>query len=309
MKKVVLIFLLLLGIDAAAQIRLSNFSQSFTDGAASDVRTAQEAPDGQLCAVLKLETKVSGWTFDAGLTGITDTRYEDGSIWIYIPASARFLTVAHKDYGTLREWPFPVALEPGRTYTAKLSYERQKESPKRPSASPSAMSFRPIGGKSSVPSVTFSRQVGEKAFCQHFMDFYVGAVCSPGNGEAYELDGDTWFGFNYTWVGERVGPYISVGSNFEGDWEVIGGAAYRLTNPDTASLDWQVYGGIGFTDGSLGFDVGTRFGWRSSYQLSHWDFGFGCQYFHRSIMPTVSVGLYIWGIPTVICLGVIAGGI
>ena len=113
--------MLLQSFTVAAQIRISDFKQSHTDGAASDVRTSLSDTDGKLCAVLKLETKQSGWTFDTGLAGIIDTRYEDGLIWLYVPASARKITVAHKEYGVLREWSFPVSLEPGHAYTMKLS--------------------------------------------------------------------------------------------------------------------------------------------------------------------------------------------
>lgn len=312
-KALIILTLLLLGFDAAAQIRLSNFSQSISDGTASDVRTAMEDPDGKLCAVLKLETRLSGWTFDTGLSGIIDTRYEDGAIWLYIPASARFLTVSHKDYGVLREWAFPIPLEPGRTYTAWLSFERQKTVPSRPSMTSTRTPMRT--GRVSQPALMTSMPAArplprrEKTFSQHFADFYVGAACTLQEGVSFEPNDDTWFGFSYTWVGERVGPYISAGMDFKGSWELVGGAAFRLTNPWRDSLDWQLYGGVGFIDSSIGFDFGTRFAWRSSYQLSHWDFGFGCQYFNGNIMPNVSVGLYIWGIPTVICLGVIAGAI
>ena len=313
MKKAIIILTLLLGFDAAAQIRLSNFSQSFTDGTGADVRTAKEDPDGKLCAVLKLETRLSGWTFDAGLAGITDTRFEDGTIWLYIPASARFLTVSHKDYGVLREWTFPTPLEPGRTYTARLTFERPKAAPTRSSMTPPTTHVRTARVSQSAPLTSTPaaqlRPSREKTFCQHFADFYVGAACTLQGGGAFEPNDDTWFGFSYTWVGSRVGPYLSAGMDFEGGWELIGGATFRLTNPQSDILDWQLYGGVGFIDGGIGFDFGTRFAWRSSYQLSHWDFGFGCQYFQGNIMPTVSVGLYIWGIPTVICLGIVAGAL
>ena len=299
MKRIIVILLLLLGLSARAQIRISGFSQSFSEGTASDVRTALEDPDGRLCAVLRMDTRIQGWTFDAGLAGITDIRYGDGVLWLYIPASARFLTVAHKDYGVLREWAFPVPLEPGRTYTMTLSYEKERRAAPRPS----------VPSRVPSPAPPVHSTPGSKAFSQHFADCYVGAPYPLQGGSAFELGDELWFGLSYTWVGSRVGPYVSVGSDLEGGWELIGGAAFRLTNPDTAALDWQLYGGAGFIDGALGFDAGMRFGWRSSRRLSGWDFGFGCQYVRGTIMPTVSVGLYIWGIPTLICLGIVAGAI
>ena len=275
MKKSILIFLLLQSISVAAQIRISDFRQSLTDGAASDVRTSIADPDGRLCAVLKLETKQSGWTFDAGLDGIMDTRYEDGLIWLYVPASARYLTVAHKEYGTLREWSFPVSLEPGRTYTMKLSYERTRQ--------PAATPVRKVATPAPRPAT-----VRQPPFCNHFADFYIGAGCLKDPGGFYEMNDGYRFGFSYTWIGERIGPYMSLGTDFDGGGSIFGGMAYRITDTDTASLDWQFYGGFGFLDGMFSLDAGTRFAFRSTSRLSHWDFGFGCQFNYGMIMCIIS---------------------
>ena len=328
MKKSILILMLLQSFTVAAQIRISDFKQSHTDGAASDVRTSLSDPDGKLCAVLKLETKQSGWTFDTGLDGIIDTRYEDGLIWLYVPASARKLTVAHKEYGTLREWSFPVSLESGRTYTMRLSYDRPRPATSsrnttttptpapnpRPASAYQSTSSRTVQPKPAPKNTSsdsdwiglYPPNRSGKEFCNHFADFYMGFGCSKDYGDYYETTGDVWCSLSYTWIGNRIGPYMSLGTNFDECGSVFGGVAYRITNPDTANLDWQVYGGLGLMDGMFGLDIGTRFAWRSSYTLSHWDFGFGCQFTQGTIMPTVNVGLYIWGIPTLICLGLVA---
>ena len=319
MKKTLLILILLKCITVSAQIRISDFRQSFSDGAATDIRTSVADPDGQLCAILKLETKQSGWTFDAGLEGIIDTRYGDGIIWIYLPASARKLTVAHREYGVLRDWVFPFPLEPGRTYTMKLSYERPLQtSPAkvlpqttRAWASPSAPRriTPPPPSMVAYNAPRYDASPSGRAFCDHFVDFYMGFNCSKDYGDYYSFDDEAWLGFSYTWIGNRVGPYVSLAFNADESFSILGGVAFRLTDPKTATMDWHLYGGAGLIDECLGFDVGTRFAWRSSQKLSHWDFGFGCQFSQGSITPTVSVGLYIWGIPTVLCLGLICGGI
>ena len=289
MKKALLLFVLLRCITVAAQIRINDFKQSFSDGAAADPRTSVADPDGQLCAALKLETKQTGWTFDAGFAGIIDTRYEDGTIWIYVSASARKITVAHSEYGILRDWCFPVSLEPGRTYTMKLSYERPRQT-------------------SPAQYPVYARKDPHGAFCNHFVDFYAGFNCSKNYDDFYEFDDEAWFGISYTWIGNRVGPYMSLAFSTDDRFSVLGGVAFRLTDPRTATLDWHLYGGVGLIGEGLGLDVGNRFAWRSSHKLSHWDFGFGCQFSRESMIPTVSVGLYIWGIPTVICLGLVLGG-
>ena len=322
MKKTLLILILLKCITVSAQIRISDFKQSFSDGAAADVRTSVVDPDGQLCSVLKLETKLTGWTFDAGLAGIIDTRYGDGIIWIYVPASARKLTVAHSEYGVLRDWSFPVSLEPGRTYTMKLSFERPRQTNQAqhtvkvstqatPTRVSSAMTRR-ITPPVPVPvldnSIPYSSRDSERSFCNHFVDFFIGFNCSKYYDDYYEFDDEAWFGFSYTWIGNRVGPYMSLAFNSDECFSALGGVAFRLTDPRTATLDWHLYGGAGLINEGLGFEFGTRFAWCSTNRLSHLDFGFGCQFSQESIIPTVSVGLYIWGIPTVICLGLVLGG-
>lgn len=292
MKNLTIILLLLFqSLSAVAQISISDFKEA---PGTADPRISVPDPDGQACAAIKLETKLSGWTFDAGLVGIMDTRQEDGAIWIYVPASARNLTVAHKDYAPLRDWPIPLTLHPGCSYTAKLGYEPSRQ------ATPKPTPTVPAGGLRSAP---------QKHFSQHFTDVYVGFCCEKLEQNYYEWNETYRVGFSYTWIGNRIGPYVSGAYDFEEGYSVVGGAAVRLTNPDAASLDWQLYGGVGLMDGSLGFDVGTRFGWRSKHNVSFFDLGLGCQFSHGVIMPNVSVGLCIWGIPTVLCIGLAVGAI
>lgn len=280
MKRLIIIFALIQSVCAAAQIRISDFRSTPN---ASAPRTVVQDPDGLSCAAIKLETRLGGWTFDAGLAGVMDTRQEDGAIWIYIPTSARSLTIAHKDYAPLRDWMIPLSLVPGGTYTASLTL-----------IEPRRVASRLPDGVS-APS---SRTGLQKKYCEHFTDIFVGLCCEW---QTYRI------GFSYTWIGKRIGPYVSAATDFDEGYSIVGGAAIRFSDPATAQLDWQLYGGIGLMDGSIGFDVGTRFGWRSARKLSFWDFGFGCQFFQGTIMPNLSVGLCIWGIPTVICIGLAAG--
>ena len=224
MKKSFLILFLLQGVCAVAQVRISDFKLAVEDGAASDVRTSFLDPDGCLCAVLKLETRQTGWTFDAGLAGIMDTRYETGVIWLYVPASARKLTVAHKEYGILRDWSFPVSLEPGRTYTMKLSYEHLRPVPTYKASVPQAKNVPERPERVAVRSE-------ERNFCNHFADFYAGLCCSKEYSGKFEFGDDYWFGLTYTWIGNRVGPYLSVGLDFNEGYSVVGVRHYGSRIP------------------------------------------------------------------------------
>lgn len=306
MKRPVLIalsLLLTLG-TASAQVRISGFRPCPQDSRPGEGGFPDD-PDGMACAALLLSTPVSGWTFDAGLTGIVETRYEDGSVWIYVPASARKLTVAHRSYGVLRDWPFPVTLEPGRTYTMTLCAEQPRQAPPTRSVPTSPVKPSPPRHTAVPARDPFPKEEVQKEFSQHFADLYVGFGCSRSEGGAFAGSGDTWLGFSYTWIGGRIGPYLSLGTDFGERHTLSAGIAYRLTSPRTASLDWQLYGGVGMVAGALGGEVGTRLGWRSASRLSRWDIGAGCQFTAGAIIPTVSVGLYIWGIPALVGVGLV----
>ena len=295
MKRFLLFLSLLPGLPLAAQIRISDFALSTTDGAASDVRTACFDPDGDPCALLKLGTDLSGWTFDAGLDGILDTRYEKGMVWLFVPKGARSISVAHPQYGVLRDWTFPVSLEAGCTYTMKLDYLHPGRMPRK--------AQRPAPG-----AVLPSRSFSGKTFCEHFIDLYAG--CAHMQGETgFETSDQYRFGISYTWIGRRVGPYVSAATDFDGAFSILTGAAFRLTDPRTSSLDWQLYAGTGLIDGKAGLDAGLRFAWRSSSSVSKVDIGVGCQFYSDTIIPTVSVGLYIWGIPVTLGIGLLCCGL
>lgn len=314
MKKLVLILLLLRSLSAAAQISISDFRQSSLDEASSIA--VHTDPDGFPCSVLKLSTKQKGWTFDTGLAGIMYTQYTDGAIWLYVPASARHITIAHYEFGTLREWRFPVTLRPGYTYTMTLSYKNTNKAPgavrdphmQKPcppantACSPALQSSTPLPETSSS---LISTKNGKKEFCTHFADLYLGFSCSKNSDNYYETDDRYLLGFSYTWVGKRIGPYISVATDLDEGGSIVGGMAIRLTGSEKTGLDWQVYCGVGLMNETFGLDAGARFAWRSSHKLSRWDFGFGCQFTRGTITPTVSLGLYIWGIPTLIGIGLL----
>ena len=308
MKRILLILCLLLpGVVRAQTLRIDDFRLDLADGAAADPRTMVPDLDGEPCSALRIETPLSGWTFDAGLGGIMDVRYVKGALILYVPASTRRLTVAHKEYGILRDWPVPSPLESGRTYTMKLV--------RVPAAAKPRPMSHPLPERKAAPNTlqktaqgTGSASSGEKAFCRHFVDMYLGYGFERTDGGMCPSD-QIWAGVSYTWIGNRVGPYLSAGWDLDSGFSVMAGGAFRLTSPQSAQLDWQLYGGAGLIDERLGLEVGTRFGWRTHSPVSKWDFGVGCQLYRDHIVPTVSVGLYIWGIPTVIGLSLCLSGI
>ena len=284
MKRTLIILALLQSLTVTAQIRITDFKVAASD----NPRTFCTDPDGELCAALKLETKLSGWTFDAGLPGIIDTRYEEGAIWLYVPKSVRKLTVAHKEYGVLRDWPIPVSLAAGHTYSMTLTREVSKPVPVRQTAQR-------------------TNTINRTSFSSHFRDMTAAIVVERAMEGGFEPSDYYRFGLSYTWLGKWVGPYISGSTNFDGDWAVAAGAAFRLTNPETSAMDWQLYAGPALSATGFGAEIGTRIAWRTKGSVSLWDFGIGCQFYRDQIVPSVSVGLCIWGIPVALGICLAAG--
>ena len=287
MRRLLLLISLLTSIAGSAQtVRISGFTPSSTDASAALVYDA----NGELCATLKLETKETGWTFEAGLAGIIDIEYRKDVIYVYVPATARKLSVSHPQYPALRDWTIPRTLEPGRTYSMKLEV-----------AKPKPVKMTPVK-QFNAPRL---RSVSDKEFTRHFADAYLGFCIGEYCSEEY------FIGARYTYLQKKVGPYIALAFNTADEGgAVFAGAAYRFLDENASDLDLQAYGGIGLIYGqSLGAEVGVRFGWKGDSKVSHWDFGVGCQFMQGCIVPTIEVGLYIWGIPVAcglcLCLGAI----
>ena len=143
----------------------------------------------------------------------------------------------------------------------------------------------------------FYRPDGGTGFAEYFFDMYFGLANS---GE------DLWMGLNCAWITEDRGPYLSVGTDFNGGWSLFSGAAFRLNDEIDYSLDWQLYAGIGSVCGRFGFNVGTRLAWETDTIFSKWDVGIGFQVYDNNVAPTLTLGFYIWGIPTVVTIGLVS---
>lgn len=77
--------------------------------------------NGEVCALIKIETTLDGFTFDVGSLGVTETKRVGGEIWVYVPADVRKITISHPQLGVIRDYAFEMRLEKGRTYIMKLN--------------------------------------------------------------------------------------------------------------------------------------------------------------------------------------------
>lgn len=281
-------------LQAAAQdIRISGFTEGPLPSPDQQNATSLLCDtDGKPCAILRIETGLKGLTFDAGLAGVVDISYGEDAVTLWVPSEAGTISVAHPTFGAIRDWSPPVSLAPGHIYSMKLDVFHPKPTPVPTPRQQVVPQRQPVRIASPVP------QEGPLKPCNHFIDAFSGSVLEEG-----EFADCHFFGLRYTYIGKRLGPYVAASLSGDEDYTFSGGLAVRL-GEGTGNPDWHVYGGAGIIDGcGLLGEVGGRVAWLSERKVSRWDFGVGCQVWGGGVMPTVEVGLCIWGIPVCFCLG------
>ncbi len=122
LKLLAISFLMLFGLGAYAQtMAVESFELAQTDLTANTPGTMVHDQNGNLCALIKLETTQKGFTFNVGVLGVAKTEEHVGEIWIYVPFGIKKITVQHPQLGTLRDYPIPCSIDKGRTYIMKLT--------------------------------------------------------------------------------------------------------------------------------------------------------------------------------------------
>lgn len=107
---------------AVAQNKMSveSFKMNETDLTANQQGTIVFDQNGEKCALIRIETTHSDFTFDVGSLGISKVEYKTGEVWVYVPHGVRKIKIRHKHLGSL-EYAFPVNIQKARTYEMKLT--------------------------------------------------------------------------------------------------------------------------------------------------------------------------------------------
>ena len=105
----------------AQNITVTDFQLDQTDLTAMQEGTKVLDPNGDKCAVIKIETPVDGFTFNVGSLGVMKTTRVGSEIWVYVPYGVKKLTLSHQKIGMLDSWPIPCSIEKGRTYKMKIT--------------------------------------------------------------------------------------------------------------------------------------------------------------------------------------------
>ncbi len=123
MKKIIsLLCLFFVSLCLQAQnISVSSFALDERDLTANLHGTTVLDQNGEKCALIRIQTIQKGFSFDVGVLGVQKVDdSKTGEVWVYVPRGVKRLTIRHPQLGSLTDYPFPVNIEPTKTYRMVL---------------------------------------------------------------------------------------------------------------------------------------------------------------------------------------------
>ncbi len=123
MKKTILtIVALVLSLGLCAQnIVVQSFRLDETDLTANTAGTIVMDQNGQKCALIKVETTQTGFSFDTGLLQPQKVEQRVGEVWVYVPEGVKRITISHPQLGILRDHDLGLTVKRAKTYILKLT--------------------------------------------------------------------------------------------------------------------------------------------------------------------------------------------
>ncbi len=110
----------------AQNLSVQSFRMDETDLTANTAGTTVIDQNGNKCALIKVETTLKGFTFDAGTLGVVKTEDHVGEVWVYVPEGVKRLSIFHEDYMPIRDYDLGMMLRRARTYVLRLSNSQQQ---------------------------------------------------------------------------------------------------------------------------------------------------------------------------------------
>lgn len=123
--KYIYIFLLSLcsAFTYGQNISVTDFRLDEMDLTANQQGTTVLDQNGEKCALIKIFTNETGFTFDVGSLGVAKTEQKTGEIWLYVPHGIRKVTLNHSTFPRV-EYALPIPVVKARTYKMELKAER-----------------------------------------------------------------------------------------------------------------------------------------------------------------------------------------
>ncbi len=113
------ILLLCLHVNAQ-EFSINNIKKLSTDMDAR-VNFARKDQNGKTCAIIKIVTPLTGFSFDTGTLSVQYVVEKTGEIWVYVQPGVKKITIAHQTLGVVREWDIPIKIEEACSYALTLN--------------------------------------------------------------------------------------------------------------------------------------------------------------------------------------------
>lgn len=81
--------------------------------------------NGELCALIRLNTPERGFEFSG--CNVEKTEQKTGEIWVFVSPGVKFITIKHRDFGAIINYPFPESIKSGYAYEMKLRTARVRQ--------------------------------------------------------------------------------------------------------------------------------------------------------------------------------------
>lgn len=183
MRKIILAVIMLLMFTCISgysqNIAIESFTHAQTDLTANTKGSIVYDQNGNVCALIKVETTFDNFTFDVGTLGVSDTKRVGGELWVYVPYGIRKITISHPQFGVVRDYQIPFAIEKGRTYILRLktaSGNRTYDSSRK-----QKVQFQVFPANSTVEINGISLPVNSNGICEQEFAFgiYEAVISSP----------------------------------------------------------------------------------------------------------------------------------
>ena len=107
----------------AQQISVESFRRLDNDMDAR-ITHARKDQNGDVCAIIKIVTTETGFTFEGGSLGIVHSEQKVAEIWVWVPHKAQRITIKHPVLGVMRDYAYPETIDKATVYEMKLTTGR-----------------------------------------------------------------------------------------------------------------------------------------------------------------------------------------
>ena len=117
-------------LAGAQNMSVVSFQLNEQDLTANQQGTIVFDQNGEKCALIKVFTTETGFTFDVGSLGVAKTEQKVGEIWVYVPHGIKKINLSHPILQRL-EYSIPIPIVKARTYEMRLTSDEVKTIIKR----------------------------------------------------------------------------------------------------------------------------------------------------------------------------------